>query len=448
MHKESALHILRQAEDALRDRRYDHALTILGVGFASQIGYRPFYTLAARVLEHMDARREARLFWQALANFEDWEPFFRIGFYFVDAWQYDMATPFMERAHQVAPENADVAHELALCYANTFRVAEALTMLEAFERHDFWTSYRMHRYRLLLGETAGLEDYLAKASGALSRQQGQHEGVSQGYALLEELREMWHRCRAAGGEAGPWELRRWHFIQYGSVLLEQMGEERRRELATAMQVDAGGRFIRYFGGMGQVSALLHRLVRQLAISGKEHRKIVYLENRDDAILALALSRLTGLPAEPADGENLSHAHTLVVAADNRTYNGEHELCEVQPHQTVFAFQIDWMQPAMMCPDIAGVLTLQYAFPWRRKPQGESFMSLASQAYGDPEDLHERTAEEVADLLAQTPPAPLESPPVEACRVALGQAALALRHRPVFRVESPVRKQGAISPFMM
>lgn len=414
--------VLRQAEDYFRQRNYEKALATLSEGFSIDMEFRPFYTLAAQSLEQIDGGGEAQLFWQALEHFEDWEPFFNIGYHFIDAWHFDMAIPFLEKAYRLFPNNPDIIHELGLCYANTFQVRKAVKLLYNFEEHDFWTAYRLRRYQLLTQDLEGLGAYLGRAQEQLNHIEKDEEAILQAANLLDELRSMKqrHDQLPLPVEEIERQLAYWHFVQYGGVILQISTNKK-----------TGGRFRDVKGSFKHVRAVLDALVSYLSLQNCEIRRIVYLENWNDAVLGKALAKLMDIPAEEADGENLSEEKQLIVAASNATYNGEQELLEALPSQVLFSLVTNWANPAMLCSDITGLLATGYDFPWE-EPRGERYPRR---------DPHPKLDALVERILLATPPYKLELSYIYMKAGSLLPANEGFPpKRHAFRIESPIPHQ--------
>lgn len=412
MQTEPSQSILRQAEDCFRQADYDQTLAILVRGFTADTEFRPFYTLAAQTLEVTKAQEEAMLFWNALEHFEDWEPFFKLGYHFIDVWQYEMAKPFLEKSYRLDPSNPDGAHELALCYANTFDMPKAIELLESFDNHDFWTVYRLHRYWLLTNKPSPIPEYVEESLYKLSQIEKDEEAIPQAFNLLHELQSMYHRYKQLPAQLSE-PLKAWQFVQYGTALIDIAPNN--------SQAGTGGRYLQYEGSYQNIASVLQKAVDYLEMTRCEVNKVVFLETPEDAVIGWALAYMLNIRAEEADGENMLHPNTLIVAADNKTFNGEHDLWEVQSNQLVFALKVNWLQPSMICPDLVGLLCKKVLFPWKIESPNISLKKIA---------------EKLANTTI-TPPSKDWIRLYEPLTTYLLGGEHSYQQRPTFRVESPI-----------
>jgi tetratricopeptide (TPR) repeat protein len=384
---------LRSAQEAAEEGQDQEALRRLSFGFEADRTYQPLYQLAAACLRRLGGAAEAALFESALASFGEPRAFFALGYHFVDVGHNRLAIPFLERALELAPGNVGIALELAVALTAHFQPARAHELLSGLDLDDeFWPTYQRHWCALLCGESAGTEEFIALARAQLEEVEPEDEEERVPLLqALDKLEECLGRLRAV--QAPRQLIRDWHFIQYGSAILDYF-DQRTAEDGLAV---AGGRWVALWGSNAALAAILAKLRGLLEELGRVPELVLGLPDRDSQIVGRALAELLAIPFSTVSGD-IARPHTLVVACDSRELRAYEELREVQPGQTVFALNLHWLAPCAICPDIVGVLSQVYYVPW-----GEQFrLDHASQQYQRTAP-DERDAAVIAAEIVATPP---------------------------------------------
>ena len=149
-------------------------------------------------------------------------------------------------------------------------------------------------------------------------------------------------------------------MQYGAAILDYMDE---RVGDGALEV-AGGRYVYQSGGTDEVALILHKLRQFLQDVGQVPPVVWAVPERDSEVLGRALASLLGVPL--VTGERPQGA-ALIVAADSKfllqSERDVEELGTVRPGQVVFAYTVNWVDAGNVTPDVAGLLSQMYVFPW-------------------------------------------------------------------------------------
>jgi tetratricopeptide (TPR) repeat protein len=348
---------LESAREALDEGNPQEALRRLTYGFGADVEYTPLYELAVTCLRQIDGEEEAQLFEEARDDFDDAEPFYALGYHFVEVRRYELAIPFLERAHALAPRREDVALELALAYNSRFRPQDARDLLQPPHlRQSFWNGYEYHWASLLCNRPQGVERFVDDSCAGIADAELDVHTHHTLLFVLDKMAEVLMRLQAF---PDPRPLvQDWHFIQYGAAILDYFDD---RTAEDGLEV-AGGRWVVLWGSAGHIAMILHKLKRWLIALDRLPQRVVGLPDRDSEIVARAAAHLLELPFVSAEDESPAQPHTLLVAADNRQLT-DSGLMPVLEGQTLFALNQHWLHRGGITPDVAGVMTQTLTLPW-------------------------------------------------------------------------------------
>lgn len=360
------------------------ALTSLRLAFAADPGHAPAYQAAAACLRALDGADEAALFERALARSDDPEAYFDLGYHFVDVGHEALAVPFLERALALAPGDVEIAAELAVALAADRRPAEGFAALERLDLgRQFGPRYQHAWCALLANRPDVVRRFLDEARPNLAAPDADPAILG----AVNELAECLARLETLSDP--PPLVQHWHYVQYGAAILDLFEEPE----------VAGGRYVALWGSDQAVATSLAKLRTLLETLGRPPEQVLALPDRDSEILGRAAARLYDLPFEIGAEPSFARPGALVVAADNRLLADHPALREVQAGQTVFALNLHWLARAPITPDVAGLLTQRYSYPWGERYQVDP---ASRQVVPIPPDG--RPPEAIAAQLAATPPA--------------------------------------------
>ena len=194
----------------------------------------------------------------------------------------------------------------------------------------------------------------------------------------------------------------WQFIQYGASILNYFEGN-----PPENDPSIGGRWVMLCGSSQSLLAILYRLKRWLIALNRTPQKVLGEKDRDSEIVARILSHLLHLPYEILNESTVQEPNTLLVFSDNRLIESP-SLEKIQQNQTLFAFNLHWLNHAMWTPDVAGLASQKYYFPWeselRLNPKSQKMQSLppdirapeviAQEIALLPEDLQDTKFEEI------------------------------------------------------
>lgn len=361
-------------------KTFDH----LVLGFLADYNYKPLYKLALKICKHQKATEEQQLFQQAINRFHFYEPFFQLGYYYIDKGNYALAEAFLEKAMMHAPNSRETAYELSLALTARFKIARAVNILKSIDySSDFWLYYRLQFCKVLNGETNGIATFISE-----SRKQLPYMDENKIYASfkLEELEELYIRMEACSEK--NMSLHFWQYVQYGASVLDCPNHKNDNNRYDLLQCDIS--FIRN---------VLEKLCIYLATIHEVPKQVMALADRDSEIIGRAIALLLDKKFLVYE-EHQDTSNTLVVAASASCYNGMDDFIEIKDHQRLFAFYTTWDQGAMLCPDISGLLCKTCAFPWHKNTDKNYFLSRQELSLVPPKFI----AESIAAIEAQTPTA--------------------------------------------
>lgn len=332
---------------------YTEALRQLAAGFQKDIDNLKLYELAAQTLEQMGGKEEARLFRNVQRQgTKIYEPFRELGMHFYSESHYELARCFLQRAVDLNPSDGDVVHDLALVLARRFRIKEALA---AFEENNalegFWNYWFWCKLRILSGQTEGVEEGLKQLLEILDAEPEQ-ERVAIARMKVEEVMESLQRYRLL--ESPQMDIQHWHFIQYGSVILDYFDDTE--------DYVAGGRYVASWGSNQSIREVIQKLSKHMENASYVVDRVVALPDRNAQILGETIARYFGKQMEIYHPE-MDTRNALVVAGNSDDFDGLQDFGHIADGQLLFALNHNWLRNAHVTPDVVGFMNQSYTFPW-------------------------------------------------------------------------------------
>ncbi|HEY9060201.1 MAG TPA: tetratricopeptide repeat protein [Pseudobacteroides sp.] len=342
------------AQKAFEGGNYQEALRLLVFAFSSDPSFLGCYKLANECLLKLGATDEANLFKDAITKFNSFEPFYNLGYHFIDVGHNRMAIPFLERALSISPGDLKATMELTLALTAQFQPGKAKLLLEKVDKgEDFWVWYQYYWYCLLSNSIEGIEEFISSAKGCFGKQSAENENIANCVCMIEKLEECFLRHKTI--LKPEMFIKYWHYIQYGSVVIQYFDDNEEN-----LNV-AGGRYVAKWGSNEEIKSILLRLKGFLEKLNLSCNSISYLPDRDSEIIGKVLSELMRLPSSIYKKQ--LEENQLIIAANNNLLNEYPELAEISNGQIVFAFNQDWLNVSTLTPDICGLMSQTYFFPW-------------------------------------------------------------------------------------
>ncbi|MEU4829899.1 hypothetical protein [Streptosporangium sp. NPDC023615] len=297
-----------------------------------------------------------------------------------------LAIPALRAALRLDPGSPEILRELVAALEDEYRHGDAVAVLAEHEADlPVWPDRYLLAYNALMaGDVARAaaksarlpfpdDEYWVPAHGRLSR-------------MLARARAV----QALGG-LGERDLRGWHFVLSGGVLVT----------LSPYGFDEGmtGRYAYVSDGFGTCLHGLLRLRAVLEAAGRSPRTVSLLPGRGDRALGLAASRVLGLPAEPfAPGRT----DTVVIAHDLRKIDDGELLVALHGRadgQILYEHATCWTEPPAVSADVNGLLCQMVVAPWEERTH------FTAGGAGRRVPADERTAEELADEILCADPVP-------------------------------------------
>lgn len=386
---------LTMAKSKFDEQNYQECLRLLIFAFTQNSSNRDCYELAAACLRQMKADDEVKLFEAALAAFDDYRPFFDLGYHFVEAGHDRLAIPMLLRSFYLNPGNSDVGLELAIALCGRFQPDQAReVLLQCDLVSSFWVAYQYFWASMLCNIRDGAEQFIKESRRQFLAEAASHEVRGALYAL-DKLDEMRLRLQAIGAPKPL--IRDWHFIQYGAAILDYFDD---RDGQEGYKV-AGGRWVYIGVSYQQLSITLTKLKRLMHILGREPRLVLSMPDRDSKIIAQAVANMFKLPLTViADPANIAFEESLLVAANNLNLAGA-QIERILKHQTVFSFNLDWLSQGPNTPDITGIMSQYCVFPWSKDrlvvEPGTNNRVSAPEDTRSPEEIAAEFSQEIDDM---------------------------------------------------
>lgn len=378
--------LFQNAKEQFDKGEHEQAFHTLASAFRQDAHYKPLYQFASTCLAALGAQEEQALFENAVQNFNKAEPFNRLGSHFSSGGDYMIAQPFLKRALSLDASNVDTAHDLAIAYARRFAVKEAIEALESVNVHvDFWGLWFLAKLKILNSEINDASVFIMRLEKAFEGEEDSDENEIP-RLKVNELKDMLARHKTI--TSPQQHIRDWQFIQYGGAILDYFNSED--------QYVAGGRYVASWGSHQSIRETIGKLKDFLEALQVQIAGVKFLPDRNSEIIGKAISKILNLPGSVlnADEEN---TNCLIVTADSASLN-EYEFTAIGKGQIVFALNHNWLQSAMVSPDIIGFMTQSYYYPW----DGNGF-KVVDEASGKFEktEADNRSADEIAEDVVNT-----------------------------------------------
>ncbi|MHB2019041.1 MAG: hypothetical protein ACYCW6_19000 [Candidatus Xenobia bacterium] len=305
----------------------------------------------ARIGEAIAGAEFASKIEAAAADPDDVDALYELGYELVEQALPSVAATVLARAHELAPGQERLLAELAVALKDDGRYPEACFLLReasALLEQSFICRYLLAFNSLLTGDLdeprallPGLRDATDPRSASMT---AQVEGM-----LL--------RADAVRGVStlDPEDLRGWHFVLNGSLLLHLSPFGRREGM--------NGRYAWLQDSPALCLEGLRRTQAVLQAWEKAPPCVFELSDRESSVLAHAAATRLGLPLRPWQP---NAGPGLIVAYDLGGLDGEllASLQEQRPGQLLWTHACCWTHPSPFASDM---LTLLYQFnrsPWQ------------------------------------------------------------------------------------
>lgn len=327
---------------------YSSSLSTLVSGFKKDIYHKPLYELASTCLGKMGGNDESVLFKKAIPKLNA-KTFKELGNHFYNVEHYPLTRIFLEESFK---ENKDleVANNLSIAYARRFDIKQAISTLESVkDKFDFWTFWFYVKMRILSNDKDGLEEQIRELESAFDPN-STDENIKIPKQKVRELRESFNRLQSVNNPED--KIRDWHFIQYGSIILDFFYDDN--------QYVAGGRHVASWGNNEAIKTILKKLTGILKT--KEIKKIVFANSKDSKVLGLALSKISNIPSEAYSSQTI-YSNSLMLVGNSSEFNEFNNVDSITNKNITFSFNHNWLQANFICPDVIGLMSQSYTYPW-------------------------------------------------------------------------------------
>jgi len=167
-----------------------------------------------------------------------------------------------------------------------------------------------------------------------------------------ELNEMFIRFNVISNPRD--HIQEWHFIQYGCTILDFFDDSE--------NFVAGGRYVALWGSNQSILELILKLKYFLNQTKVVIEHVKYLQDRNSEIIGRVIGKAMGLPSRPFNPK-LQNGNCLIVAGNSLSFGVHEELSKIKNNQITFALNHSWLENAAFSPDIIGIMSQAYYFPW-------------------------------------------------------------------------------------
>ncbi|MEN2776427.1 hypothetical protein ABCY62_15500 [Acetivibrio clariflavus] len=380
------------AKKAFDEGDYSESLRLQTFAFCIDPDFTPTYELAVLTLEKLGAHDEASLFKNAITDFNNYKPFYDLGHHFINADNYRMAIPFLQRSLILSRNSLGVAMELAIAYTAQFQPEKGMELLKRIDLGDsFWAWCQLYWCSLLSNKPDGIEEFISRTRMQFFKDNSaiRNKNTAAIYAAISKLEECLLRYKTV--ENPEYIIRIWHYIQYGAAILDYFDNS---IAENALKV-AGGRYVAKFGSNSDVKMIICKLKEYLIKLERYPESIYILPGRNSEILGKAISKIFGVDCKQYN-RNESVQNGLIVAGDTSEFNGYPELVNITGNTVTFALNHNWLENSLIAPDVCGFMTQMYIFPW----EGGSPKINPETNKIDKSEPDLRPAEEIAESIAK------------------------------------------------
>lgn len=339
----------REAQALAARGRLREALLELFLLFNLDCTHRKALAAAARIMTHLRDVEGARLVDRLARDPTDPEKLYAVGHHFVSMNRPDAARPFLEACLQRSGRMAEVLYELAFCNFLDRKFERAADILEK-------TAGRLSPRREIDALLLRVESLLYAGRTAEGARILKEEGArieASGRKDAKEALEFMYARHLRMEAPPPWDLRTWHYVKHGGVLLARSGRE------------GQGVFTRLSMNVLAVGALLRLLAALLEALEIRLEAVLHLDRIPSFILAMALGNLLERPVrswrERSRGEELLALPHLGMTDDMTPRPVRRVEC---PY--LFAFHAYPFREYAVLPEFLGLIAVRFRFPWEER----------------------------------------------------------------------------------
>lgn len=320
-------------------------------------------TALRAVISHFSTEEAAARAAAVVEQPDDIQALYDLGYAAVEDGIAEIGVLPLWRANRVAPGLRGVVVELCAALEEAGQNAAAVQVLREANLDDFLCGY-------LLGfNLIGMGD-LDAAKRLVPALRPSNDGE---VTMRRRLAHMLERAAACNTPLDDNDLRGWHFVINGSVLLDlsPYGAESMR-----------GRYALYQDSYGHLKEGLHRLGEVLDLWDVMPPRIAHLPDRGSAALGMAARDLFGLPLSKFTADT---GAALVVGydlADVTDWDLIRALQDRHAGQVLFIHTACWTEPPSVAADFSTLLHQVNLPPW-----GEQLRASwdGEVSYSDPDD---------------------------------------------------------------
>lgn len=350
-----------KANECYDNGQYKDALNNIEKCFKHKVDVLALYTLALKCAKKLKEEELENFFSDLIKNFNSLNSFYKIGKFYFDGGKFDLSINFFLKELERKPRHKASANDLAVAYASIFKLQEAIDVIIKYKLKGFWHVYYLAKLNLLLNNTIVVHYLMAKLQRMLTQSKNS-EYTEIIEFKINELKETLARLNLVSKIENP--LRDWHFIQYGSILINLDGVSEKNELISK-------RFLHTVytnSTFNQIAQYLKELFKKLNVNIEQ---IVFLPDYDSEVIARYLALEFNLSVKSY--RNSSVQNCMIVCAKSDSLKNYTKLNQIENNQILFALSHNWNSENNICPDIIGSMTVDHHLPWQNNRKTPEFM---------------------------------------------------------------------------
>jgi len=347
--RERVLEILKKGKP---QEAYSILLTILDypMEIEDDLVFKDALMLFEKIARKISGQELGDLVRNVVNNIDDIQALFDLSYELYEESQHGLAATLLNRANRIEPQDAHIIPEFVSNLEELMMNGEARRIL--LEAKDLLEDSELCRYLLAYNSlmTGNLKEPFEIVK---TLQDVEDEDLK---AIVESFEGILNRVRRLK-QVRPLDskdLRGWHAVLNGSLLLHcsPFGED-------AMN----GRYAYISDSYALCREGIERVGEVIKEAGIKIPCIYSLENRSSKILALATSKLLGIPLKQWNGDS---EPGLIVVYDIEEIDSEDTIIQIADHrpgQVLWVHASCWTYPFPFSPDITTFLYQMKTTPW-------------------------------------------------------------------------------------
>lgn len=326
--------------------------------------WRDAFGLLEQITRDLDEIELATLVKKIIGNPNDVDALFDLSYELYEQNLYGVAATLLKKANEISPQDSKIVTELVSNLEALFLNNEAykvLTQSKKLVESDEFCRYLLAFNALMIGNIDEPGKILPSIKNSKDKDiqfmANSLNGMLGRALIFKENRSLDDK-----------DLRGWHMVLNSSILLH----------LSPFGLDDGmnGRYSYISDSYSLIRHGIDRLKAVIDISNINVPSVLALPDRSSRILALATSRILGIPFKDWNNIDITTPGLIVAYDLDESNSGEilKEIADHRPGQILWAHASNWINPFPFAPDITTYLYQHNTNPWSGGGMGYNIKS--------------------------------------------------------------------------